>query len=79
MRSADGKHFDDVLGVKDRDPVTGLEFVANHLDCSRTMVVGDCVRVGGTVICYRGEDSLGRSIFTGLGETVVDALTGGSR
>jgi hypothetical protein len=35
MRSSDGKHFEEVVGVIDRNPETGEEFAANHLDCKR--------------------------------------------
>jgi hypothetical protein len=74
MRSEDGKHFENVVGVADRE--TGEEFVANVLDCERPMNVGDKVKVGDKVFQYHGEDSLGRSMFTIAGRPVTDALFG---
>lgn len=79
MRSEDGKHFENVVGVTDRDYQTGDEFEANVLDCERPMNVGDNVKVGDNVFQYHGEDSFGRSIFTIAGRPVTDALLGRTR
>ena len=59
MRSEDGKRFQNVIGLTDRDLLDGKEFKANVLDCEKPMAVGDSVEVGGEVFHYHGEDSLG--------------------
>jgi hypothetical protein len=79
MRSADGMHFENVVGIADRNVETGEEFRANVFDCNKPMVVGDHVRVGDKIFQYRGEDSLGCSLFTAEGQTAVEAALGISR
>jgi hypothetical protein len=74
MRSEDGKHFQDVIGIVDRDRISGEEFEAKVFDCNKSMVAGDEVRVGDRKYQYHGEDSLGRSIFTLSGRPVTDVL-----
>ena len=76
MRSEDGKHFENVMGIIDHDRETGQEFVANVLDCQMPMIVGDSILVGKTVYQYHGEDSLQRSIFTGPAQTMVEVVFG---
>ena len=71
MRREDGKHFENVIGVTERNPATGEEFEANVLDCNKPMAVGDTIPVGGREIQYRGEDSLGHSIFIPPGRPIT--------
>jgi len=76
MRSEDGKHFENVVGITDRNPETGQEFEANVLDTENPLNPGDSIRVGETVFQYRGEDNLGCSIFTLPGQSVLSARLG---
>jgi hypothetical protein len=76
MRSQDGKHFENVVGVTDFDRVDGTEFEGNVLDCEKPMGVGDKVLVGDRPFEYHGEDSLGRSVFTRVGQPIADVLFG---
>ena len=71
MRSENGKHFENVVGVTDRNPVTGDEFEASVLNCNKPMAVGDTIPVGGKEIQYRGEDSMGHSIFIAAGRPIT--------
>jgi hypothetical protein len=58
-------HFENVIGVKDWDRISGEEFEPNVLDFENPMVVGNFIVVAdGRKFEYRGEDNLGRSIFT---------------
>lgn len=74
MRSQDGKHFENVVGIIDFDPITGKEFDANVFDCNKPMNARDTVMVRDKVFECHGEDNLGRSIFTRAGRPVTDAL-----
>ena len=76
MRSDDGKHFERVVGVTDRNPETGEEFDANVLNTNKPIVVGENIKVGDKVFQYRGEDSLGCSIFTLPGLLILSARFG---
>jgi hypothetical protein len=71
MRSADGKHFENVVGITDRNPETGEEFNANVLATNKRIAVGENIGVGDKVFQYRGEDNLGCSIFTFPGEHLL--------
>jgi hypothetical protein len=74
MRSEDGKHFENVVGIVDKAWDTGEEFVPNVFDCNKPLKAGDEVMVGDTMYHYHGEDSLGRSIFTRVGQLITDVL-----
>lgn len=76
MRSDGGKHFENVVGVTDRDTLTGEEFTANVLDTNKPIAVGDNIAVGDKVFQYRGEDNLGCSIFTLPGLPILSARLG---
>jgi hypothetical protein len=76
MRSEDGKHFENVVGITDRDPETGQEFEANVLNTENPLNAGDSISVGEKVFQYRGEDNLGCSIFTLPGQSVLSARCG---
>jgi len=65
MRSESGKHFEHVIGVKDRDRISGEEFEPDVLEFENPMTIGNfIVMADGRKFEYRGEDNLGRSIFT---------------
>jgi hypothetical protein len=72
MRSDDGKRFENVVGIVDRDAMSGEELTANVLNCNKSLDVGESIVVGGKVFQYHGEDSCGCSIFTAPGQTVWD-------
>lgn len=72
MRSDDGKHFSNVVGVRDINLETREEFSADTVNSERPLSVDDKVTIGGTVYVYRGEDNLGRSIFTLPGQLISD-------
>jgi hypothetical protein len=74
MRSEDGKHFENVVGIKDKAWDAGEEFVASVFDCNKRMNAGDEVMVRDRLYHYHGEDSLGRSIFTLVGQPIADVL-----
>jgi hypothetical protein len=76
MRSEDGKHFENVVGIVDRDRETGEEFEGNVFDCNKPMTVGDSVVVNGKAFQYHGEDSFGCSIFTGPRQTIAQVRFG---
>ncbi|MFZ0882404.1 MAG: hypothetical protein WAN14_03330 [Candidatus Acidiferrales bacterium] len=76
MRSDDGKLFQHVVGVTDRNVETGEEFAADTLKTNKPLAVGENIEVGGKVYQYRGEDSLGCSIFTSPGQHVLSARFG---
>jgi hypothetical protein len=75
MRSEDGKHFENVIGVKNLALDTGEEFEPNVLDFENPMVVGNyIVMADGRRFDYRGEDNLGRSIFTPPGVPLTGSI-----
>lgn len=76
MRSENGKHFENVIGLIDRNPRTGEEFKANFFDCNKPLVAGNRVMVGDKEYQYHGEDSLGRSVFTLDGRPAIEAVLG---
>jgi hypothetical protein len=77
MRSEDGKHFESVIGVTDHAADTGEEFQPNVLDFENPMAVGNIIITArGDKFEYRGEDSLGRSIFTAPGRPISEAVFG---
>lgn len=73
MRSQDGKHFENVVGIKDKAWDTGDEFVAKCVD--KPLNAGDEVMVGDTMYVYHAEDNIGRSIFTRFGQPITDVPT----
>jgi hypothetical protein len=76
MRSDDGKLFQRVVGITDRNIETGEEFAADTLKTNKPIAVGENVGVGDRVYQYRGEDNLGCSIFTLPGQPVLSARFG---
>ena len=63
MRSADGRHFTNVVGMIDRDREHGLDFEPNVFECNKPVEAGDMVHVGERIFEYLGDDNLGHSIF----------------
>lgn len=67
MRSENGMHFDNCVGLQDKSSIDGSIFTANVLTChDKALNPGESILVGGRAYRYHGDDNLGYSHFTAL-------------